>query len=412
VAGSTLITRRSLLRRGGQATLALGAGSALRWALDAGAAAAAPAAPRLADRLGAYGGCVDMDNAAAFQRYIGRPLAFVHDFLPTGEDWSRLYHQDYAFSQHWTRPGSPWVERMYLSVPMLVQRDTTTVDGPGGPTTLARAAAGAYDEHYAALGRQLVSAGLGHARIRIGWEMNIVPGPAGPLANWSAGTTPHGERDFVLAYRRMVRAMRSAARQSFKFVWCPAIGSNWSPALGRPIDPERCYPGDEYVSIISCDVYDRRWAHNTSASVRWDDIRTARYGNVNCLDWFERFARRGYPRPNNDRSGRVGHGHEAAGAARPLGLGEFGTFRLPGERPGQRDGGDDPYFLYQLKAWMEHVGTRRWDHLNYWNYGAGGSITPVAHYPRWDAALADLFGGGRRRTDRRPPPRKQGRSSR
>lgn len=378
-----------------QPTLALGAGSALQWPLDAVAAAAARAPAGLAERLGAYGGCVDMENAAALERYLGRPLAFVHDFLPTGEDWSRLYRQDYAFSQHWTRPGSPWADRMYLSVPMLVQRDTTTVDDPGRPTTLARAAAGDFDQHYAALGRQLVDVGLGHARIRIGWEMNMLPCPAGPSADWSAGTTAHGEGDFVVAYRRMVTAMRSAVGQSFKFVWCPGIGSNWSPALGRAIDPERCYPGDQYVSIIACDVYDRRWADNRSAHVRFEDLRTDRYGNLNCLDWFERFTRRGYRRQNNDGSRHVGPGHEAPGAAKPIGLGEFGTFRLPGERPGQRDGGDDPYFLYQLAAWMERLGTRRWDHLNYWNYGAGGSITPVAHYHRWDAAVRTLFGSGR-----------------
>jgi hypothetical protein len=385
------LTRRSLIVRSAQLAVAMSSASALGWAFNA-ADALGSSAPRLASRFGAYSGCVNMTNTAALEHYLGRPLAFVHDFLPTGEDWSRLYHQDYAFGQHWTRPGSPYLDRMYLSVPMLVQRDTTKVDGPGGRTSIARAAAGHYDEHYAALGRQLVNVGLGSARIRIGWEMNDYPAPAGPRANWSAGVSRHAERDFALAYRRMVTAMRAANGQSFKFVWCPAIVSNWSRALGRLINPERCYPGDEYVSIIACDVYDRRWAHNTSPKVRWADISSARYGNATSLAWFEHFTRQGYPRPNNDGSDRVGAGHSAPGARKPLGLAEFGTFRQPGERRRQRDGGDNPYFLHQLTAWMERIGADRWDHLNYWNFGAGGAITPRGYYPRWDAAVCQLFG--------------------
>ena len=400
MAPESAFTRRSLLAYSGKAALALSAGSLLDLSLGAGSAAAKRHV-HIADRLGAYSGCVNIEATKALEHYLGRPLAFVHDFVPTGEDWSRLYRQDYAFAQHWTRPGSPYLDRMYLSVPLLVQRDTTKVDGPGPPTTLAHAASGHYDKHYEALGRQLVDVGLGSARIRIGWEMNDMPGPAGPLANWSAGTTRDGDRNFVLAFRRMVEAMRSVPGQSFKFVWCPAIVSNWSPALGRRIDPERCYPGDRYVSIIACDVYDRRWAHNTSARVRWADIASARYGNVTSLAWFERFVRPGHKRQNNDGSHHVGHGHAAPGARKPLGLGEFGTFRKPGERPGQRDGGDNPYFLHELAAWMDGLGAHRWDHLNYWNFGAGGEITPVGYYPRWDSAVRDLFGARHARTARR-----------
>jgi len=398
------LTRRSLLAHGGKAALALSAGSLLDLSLGF-ETADARVDGRLASRLGAYSGCVNMEGTKQLEDFLGRPLAFVHDFLPTGEDWSRLYQQDYAFSQNWTRPGSPYIDRMYLSVPLLVQRDTTKVDGPGPRTTLAAAAAGRYDKHYEALGRQLVDVGLGGARIRIGWEMNDIPAPAGPRANWSAGVTRHGERDFARAYRRMVRAMRAASGQSFKFVWCPAIVSNWSHALGRMIDPERCYPGDRHVDIIACDVYDRRWAKNTSAHLRWADICTSRYGNATSLDWFVRFVKPGYARQNNDGSEHIGPGHAAPGARKPLGLAEFGTFRGPGEHTGQRDGGDNPYFLQQLSQWMQHLGTHRWDHLNYWNFGAGGAITPVGYYPRWDQAVGKLFGtrhgGWARKTRRR-----------
>lgn len=383
-----------MLLQSARGAAAVGGLSMLRWAFEATPAAGAPRVrtARVAERLGAYCGCVAMENAAAFERYLGRPLALIHDFLPTAEDWSRLHSQYYAFGQHWTRPGSPYADRLYLSIPMLVERDTAAVDGPGGRTTLARAAAGRYDEHYAALGRQLVFVGLGHVRVRVGWEMNNLPGPNGPTMDWSAGNSADGERQFVQAYRRVVRAMRSAPGQSFRFVWCPAIGSSWSTVLGRFIDPERCYPGDDYVSIIACDVYDRRWVGNTTAAARWDDLETGRYGNTYCLRWFERFTTPGYVRQNNDGRDGVGKGHAAPGRAKPLGLGEFGTFRLPRERPGQRDGGDNPYFLYRLIDWMERVGAHRWDHLNYWNFGAGGQITPVSYYPRWDKAVRQLFG--------------------
>jgi hypothetical protein len=252
------------------------------------------------------------------------------------------------------------------------------------------------------LGRQLVAKGLGGARVRIGWEMNSLPGPAAKWgADWSAGNSRDGEREFVLAFRRMVDAMRRAPGQSFRFVWCPSIGSSWSPALGREIDTERCYPGDRYVSVIACDVYDRSWSHNTNSASRWADLRTDRFGNRASLDWFARFVARGYRRQNNDGSARVGPGHAAAGQARPLGIAEFGTWRGPDERPGQRDGGDDPAFLDRLMGWVAEVGPERFDHLNYWNFGQGGRLTPTPAYPRWDARLRDLFGQPPARSTRR-----------
>jgi hypothetical protein len=388
-----LVSRRTLLRRAAGVTLGAGAASGTLlelWdAVPAGARAGS-----LAACIGAYSGCVEVARTRALEGYLGRRLGFVHDFLPTAEDWSRLYDQPYAFGQHWTASGSPYRDRLCLSVPMLVNRDTTRVDGPGGPTTLGRAAAGAYDAHYRALGRQLVRVGLAHARVRIGWEMNTRPGPSasGRTADWSAGNTRHGERDFVRAYRRMVTALRAAPGQAFTFVWCPAIGSSWSSVLGRFIDPEACYPGDAHVDIIACDVYDRSWSHNHNARSRWRDIKTDRYGNTYCLDWFERFTTPRYVRQNNDGTRGVGRGHAAPGRHRPLALGEWGTFRKPGERRGQRDGGDDPYFLRQMTMWLRSMGTSRWDHLNYWNYGVGGRISPRVAYPRWARAFRDIYG--------------------
>ena len=44
--------------------------------------------------------------------------------------------------------------------------------GPESGGSLAGAASGAYDEHFAALARNLVAGGLGGAGIRLGWEFN------------------------------------------------------------------------------------------------------------------------------------------------------------------------------------------------------------------------------------------------
>jgi hypothetical protein len=109
-------------------------------------------------------------------------------------------------------------------------------------STLVAAAAGDYNSRFYGLGKLLVKDGLGNSIISLGREMN------GKWYEWSQHRAPSSKPDaYILAWRQIVKTMRSVPGQHFKFVWTvyptgTSVAESW--------------PGSAYVDYIGTDIFD------------------------------------------------------------------------------------------------------------------------------------------------------------
>jgi hypothetical protein len=104
-------------------------------------------------------------------------------------------------------------------------------------------AAGGYDGYARRLAANLVAAGMGHAVIRLGHEMN------GTWYHDSLGNDPAQYGAWAAYWARIVTAMRSVPGARFLFDWNVNAGY-------RDIPLDEYYPGDNVVDVIGIDVYD------------------------------------------------------------------------------------------------------------------------------------------------------------
>jgi beta-mannanase len=240
--------------------------------------------------------------------------------------------------------SAPTVQ-LVLSVPMW----PTTGGG-----SLAAAANGDYNDYFASLARALVAAHRSATILRIGWEFNTSFYP------WAV-TSPASAALYAEAWRQIVTAIRSAAGQHFGFVWTPN---------GQPggLDPALSYPGDGYVSDVGLDVYDQDQTLGQSPQARWSDLVGKGYG----LAWQAKFA--------------TAH-------SKPIAFPEWGE-ELSTTSPGL-GGGDNPYFITQMRRWFAAHHTAFEDYFNSdTNYGTfyaldGGSDK----FPRSAATYRSLWSG-------------------
>jgi hypothetical protein len=202
--------------------------------------------------------------------------------------------------------------------------------------SLAAAAAGDYNARFYYLGKLLVKDGLGHTIIDLGREMN------GTWYEWSEHRAPPSMPDaYILAWRQIVRTMRSVPGQHFKFLWTlyptgTSVAESW--------------PGGAYVDYIGTDVFDwyggpkGTYAHTASGALdheaKWQQILTTEPGGLN---WMAAFS-------------------HATG--KPIIIPEWGLdFHTFG-------GQDDPSFITNMMAWMKA-------HDAIGLYWAGGHVAPA-----------------------------------
>ena len=276
------------------------------------------------------GGCI-AGHYNTYATWVNRTGVWAVDFMPT-EGWDKIRGEQWQLGT-W----GPWVakdpahRRFILSVPLL----PGPWDGSGPrqgpdknvPVSLELGAKGAYNEHFKILGENLVRYNLTNTILRLGWEFN------GGWYTWradSADKAPH----FANYFKQIVTTMRAVPGGDFKFVWNPNIQSWW------PYEPERAWPGDDYVDYIGLDIYDQSWIPNTyplpeKASAKeilerqkraWnDDLNNEkRYG----LSYWPKFAKR--------------HGNK------PLCLPEWGSCL----REDGHGGGDNPFFIEEMHAFI------------------------------------------------------------
>ncbi len=273
---------------------------------------AAPKGPRLVDQFAAW---------------IGRPDVWAEDFLAT-DRWQDISNPDWLL-----KPWSQWLKqrsdrKLLLSVPMLPgPRDRSgPASGPGAnqPVSLAQGAAGAYNEYFRTLAKQLVAYGIADQVIlRLGWEFN------GNWYAWSAGDDP---ASWVQFWRQIVDAMRSVdGAGNLVFCWNPNNGSS-------SCDATAAYPGDDYVDVIAIDSYDQCWLADTypyppDAGAQQILARQQRAweqdicGNSRGLRFWADFAR--------DHN-------------KPFAIAEWGVF----QRKDGHGGLDNPYYIEQMHEFI------------------------------------------------------------
>lgn len=307
--------------------------SATCWTMGAAARNAdVPVQARTADaKVGVYqgAGCDGVRRLPAFERWFGRKPDLVIEFI----SWQVLQAGSTWGVRCWARATVPVV----FSIPMLpADRNVSLADG----------AAGKFDDLFRNYASTLVRHGYGDSIIRLGWEFNAT------WFAWAAGRDPEA---WVAYWRRIVTVMRAVPGAAFRFDWNAA--SAWTR-----LEAQTVYPGDDYVDIIGLDVYNGGFPPQAvTPEQRWQERLKRRHG----LLWHREFAR--------------AHG-------KPMSYPEWGT----GSRPDGSGGGDDPYFIRQMAAW---IAANDVAYHGYWDFPASDYNARLSdgHQPHAGAAFIDAF---------------------
>lgn len=274
-----------------------------------------------------------------FATWRGAPVQTATDYLES-TDWDDIENPAWDI---WAWRQSPGIQPVF-SVQMW----------PNTGGSLAAAAAGRYNAHFAAMARRLIAGGLGSAIIRLGWEFNAAWYP------WSVHNAREASQ-YAEAWRQIVGTIKRVRGGHFGFDWSMTISTGG-------INPARAYPGNAYVSSIGMDVYD--WnspTSNENPSQRWKEIVGDRYG----LTWQARFA---------------------AAHHKPVSFPEWAVaYELLAPLAG---GGDDPTFIQNMYDWFATHHTAFEDYFdadaNFVDYGL---TTGNGMFARSTALYKRLYAG-------------------
>jgi Glycosyl hydrolase family 26 len=269
--------------------------------------------------LGVYegSGCGGAQGVPVFEKWLGSGVARGLDYFAT-DSWSDMVSEATWAAQCWSHANLGI--KMTFSLPMLPSDHKST---------LAQGAAGAYDTYFKEIGAALVSAGYPDAILRVGWEFN------GGWYPWNAHQDP---ANWVAFYRHIVTVMRGVSGSKFKFDWNPTLGL-------QQLRTDSVYPGDDVVDYIGMDTYDQYWGPGNSIvslpQTRWAAYVNGSYG----LKWLAGFA---------------------ALHNKPISIPEWGVVH----RSDGHGGGDNPYFVNQMLAWLKSNNVGYQDYFD-WNSGSG-----------------------------------------
>jgi hypothetical protein len=255
--------------------------------------------------IGVFPGGIAERSIVTFEKTLGRPLDYAHDYINKGS-WSSMAITSSWLAQRWTAAG--FAGRTVFTLPMLPDR--------GG--SMKQGARGRHNQHFRVIARRLVAGGQGSSVVRIGPEFN------GTWFRWTIRGKGNSTR-YKAYWRQIVRTMRSVKGAHFRFDWSPNGGSAWIDGGKRRLRAATAYPGDAYVDYIGLDIYDQSWArHSASPTKRWREFLTQTDG----LAW---------------------HANFAAAHRKPMTFPEWGLVK----RHDGRGGGDNPYFIEQMHTWIQ-----------------------------------------------------------
>ncbi|OAA26896.1 Glycosyl hydrolase family 26 [Frankia sp. EI5c] len=163
----------------------------------------------------------------AWERWTGRPTDVAVVFT-VRNSWQHIVHSDWPMADY---PRSVYPGQLSIAQPLFPKA--------GDERTCAR---GHYDEYWAAFGNTLNRNGRSDAIVRLGWEYN---------GNWF-WWYPRDTETWKTCFQRATTALRSTA---------PNVRIDFNVSAHRDRMPNgdgvwAAYPGDDYVDIVSSDVYD------------------------------------------------------------------------------------------------------------------------------------------------------------
>jgi hypothetical protein len=169
-------------------------------------------------------------------------LGVYTDGSLTWTDWSDPWIAGGSGSayQSWVAQ-SPQTRQLVVEVDLIPQSLQTDVNNPLSWETSC--AAGAFNSYAAALGTNLVRAGLQNSVIRLGSEAN------GTWEGDFVGTTTQEQNAWASCFDNEVTALRQATGEHFLIDWNPN-------ACTENIPYANYYPGNSYVDIMGLDFYD------------------------------------------------------------------------------------------------------------------------------------------------------------
>ena len=312
-----------------------------------------PGGPAASLPAGVYRGPkVDVTAVEAYEAFLGHPVGWVLAFAAdTPASWAQFETATLAASTGGpagTQTAGDWVpllggRNLMLSVPACCFGSTWATEGSG-----------VNDQHWAALARNLATAGLGGCALRIGREFN------GGWYRWKV--TPANSAAYLTAYPRIVSVMRNAGFTG-PFIWNPYIGQG---TFGPNAGVENVYPGDGCVDVIGVDLYDGPSpSYPAGEVIRTPAAQQAVWGTF-----------------LNQWDGLTGWRNLAVSHGKPLAYPEWGL-RLWNDGALYQGGGDNPFFVGEMAAWLLDTGA--WMH-GFWEDPDRGVADPDGNPGRQVAA--------------------------
>ena len=285
-----------------------------------------------ATEMGIYAGpgCDGLSHLAGYAAWLGAPARHVTENF-NQSSWSQMVSDAQWSIQCYSKVRSE--SGFTFSIPMLPA---------DGVSTMAKGAAGEYDNVFTAIAETLVSKGFDTTTIRIGWEFN---------GNWQPWSSYKDNSNYVRFYQRIVTLMKRVPGARFVFEWCPNVGTG-------TLAPDKSYPGDDFVDVIGMDIYDGHWSTiDAMPASRWNFYVSRDFG----LQWQVDFAR-----THNKR------------------------YSLPEWACCGDSTGDDPYFINQMANWLK---SNAYLYADYWDSNTvyRGELTN-GQYPKAAAAYIADFG--------------------
>jgi Glycosyl hydrolase family 26 len=192
---------------------------------------------------------------APFETWLGVPVGGILAYGNHNSNWTEFDNSIPYNIDLWT----PANRRVLWSIPLIVAQ-----------ATLELASSGSYNSNYRRAA-ETISPFRPHdeeLHIRTGWEFN---------GDWFPWKAEGKAAAFIGAYRQFVQTFRSVSSR-FKF--------EWTPNIGRTMNPADAYPGDDVVDIIGMDAYYDLAYDSPNGSTAFANKMTQNWG----LQWHKDFA--------------------------------------------------------------------------------------------------------------------------
>ena len=287
-------------------------------------------------------GFLDAGALAEVETWLGREVRYTVQFAEResaqgmrGSIFGQLAGEDAAL------PGLADRIELSMAVPLAFgSANSRTSEGQATiRDSLEDVAAGAVDEDYRVVATRLVEAGYDDAIIRLGHEFS---------AAWPPWSSRGNEEAFVQAWRHVHGVFREVS-PDFRFDWNSTLESfaDHAPAA---------YPGDEYVDVISIDLY-----HRPANGQRLEEGEFDREFGAKLRK----------------------HADFAIERGKPLAYPEWGM-----------RGVDDPGFIRAMHDWMADLPSSGGGRLLYHAYFSTARGYELSAYPEAEEEFRRLFGEG------------------